>query len=218
MEPQSEQLRREAEEARWQLSETLEELRGRMTPGRVVDQVIDYTRDSPVGDFLHNLGREVRENPMPLILIGIGIGWLMVASSRTSRAAIAGATDTVARRAEHISMTASTAVGRTSEWCQQTATRLADRASNVASAIGNQTASLADRARSVTDGLTEKARSTSAVAVVTLEKAKGPLAGARKEGDGSEVGQDLANSGRAVVSGAAFDEDAPTEEPARERR
>src|SRR2546425_12690324 len=56
---------------------TLEELRDRMTPGRVVDQVVDYTRDSPAAEFLRNLGREVRVNPMPLVLIGIGIAWLM---------------------------------------------------------------------------------------------------------------------------------------------
>jgi hypothetical protein len=213
MEPRSEQLKRQAEEARWQVSETLEELRGRMTPGRVVDQVIGYTRDSPVGEFLRNLGREVRENPMPLILIGIGIGWLMVASSRTSRAAIASAADAVVRKAEDIGTTASAAVGRTSEWGQQTATRLVDRASNAATAIGNQTAALADRARSVTDGLAEKARSASAAAVVTFEKAKRPLAGGRKE----ENGRDRMNSGRPMVSGATFDENTCAVGPAHER-
>ena len=56
MEAQSARLEREAEEACGQLSATLEELRCRMTPGRVVDQVIDYTRDSPAADFLRNLG------------------------------------------------------------------------------------------------------------------------------------------------------------------
>jgi Protein of unknown function (DUF3618) len=45
MESQSEQFEREAEETRWQLAGTFEELRDRMTPGRVVDQVVDYTRD-----------------------------------------------------------------------------------------------------------------------------------------------------------------------------
>jgi hypothetical protein len=92
-----------------------------------------------------------------------------------------------------------------------------DRASNVASAVGNQTAELADRARSVTDGFAGRARSASAAAVVTFEKAKPPLAGARKEGDGSEDSQDPINSGRPVVSAATFDEDSWAVEPAHDR-
>src|SRR6202007_1972832 len=124
MESQSEQFEREAEETRWQLTGTLEELRDRMTPGRVVDQVVDYTRDGPAAEFLRNLGREVRENPMPLVLIGIGIAWLMVASSRTSRTAIASAADSVARTANEISAATSATVSRTSEWGHQTASRI----------------------------------------------------------------------------------------------
>ena len=106
MESQSARLEREVEQTRWQLSGTLEELRGRMTPGRVVDQVIDYTRDSPAGDFFRNLGREVRENPLPLVVIGVGIAWLLLASNRTSRAAIAAAADNLASKARSASAAA----------------------------------------------------------------------------------------------------------------
>src|SRR5205823_1282712 len=171
-------VEREAEETRWQLAGTLEELRDRMIPGRVLDQVVDYTRDGPAAEFLRNLGREVRENPMPLVLIGIGIAWLMLASSRTSRAAIASAADSVARAANDIGTATSAAVIRTSEWGQQTATRLADRASNAATAVGNRTAELADRAREVSDGVAEKARTASAVAGAAFEKAKRPFTSA----------------------------------------
>jgi ferritin-like metal-binding protein YciE len=57
------------------------------------------------------LAREVRENPLPLVLIGIGIAWLMVASSRSSRAVIAGAADSVTRKAADISAAARRMVG-----------------------------------------------------------------------------------------------------------
>src|SRR4051794_2719022 len=138
MESQSERFEREAEETRWQLAGTLEELRDRMTPGRVVDQVVDYTRDGPAAEFLRKLGREVRENPMPLVLIGIGIAWLMLATSRPSRAAIASAADSVARAANDVSPATSAAVNRTSEWGQQSATHLSDRASNAANTVSNK--------------------------------------------------------------------------------
>src|SRR4030088_3769052 len=82
---QSEQLEREAEEARYHLAESLNELRFRVSPGQVVDQIIDYAREGPIADFLGNLSREMRENPVPLLLIGIGISWLVLATSLSSR-------------------------------------------------------------------------------------------------------------------------------------
>jgi uncharacterized protein DUF3618 len=147
MESQSEQFEREAEETRWQLAGTLEELRDRITPGRVVDQVVDYTRDGPAAEFLRNLGREVRENPMPLVLIGIGIAWLMLASSRTSRAAIASAADSVVTAANDIGTATSAAVNRTSEWGQRTATRLWDRATNATSTVNSKAGEVAGPVR-----------------------------------------------------------------------
>jgi hypothetical protein len=61
-----------------------------MTPGQVIDQLLAYAREGPAADFRRNLANEVRENPLPLVLIKIGIAWLIVASSRSSRV-IAGA-------------------------------------------------------------------------------------------------------------------------------
>ena len=78
MESRGVQLEREAEESLWQLSGTLEELRRRIAPGHVVDQVIDYSRDSGATDLVRNFGREVRQNPVPLVVIGIGILWLLL--------------------------------------------------------------------------------------------------------------------------------------------
>ena len=178
MESQSARFEREAEETLWQLSGTLEELRGRMTPGRVVDQVIDYTRDSPAADFLRNIGQEVRQNPMPLVLVGIGILWLLLASNRTSRAVIASAADRLANNAEDIGVATTGAVSRTTEWGQQTAVHLADRASEVVSTVGNTAAELVDRARDATGGLAEKARSAAAGAVTTFARAKRSITGA----------------------------------------
>jgi Protein of unknown function (DUF3618) len=178
MESQSARLEREAEETLWQLSGTLEELRGRMTPGRVVDQVIDYTRGSPAAEFLRNLGREVRENPMPLVVVGIGILWLLLATNRTSRAVIASAADQMTAKAEDIGAATSAAMTRTSEWGQQMAARLSDRASDVASTVGNTAAELTDRARDAAGGLADKARSASTGVVTTFERTKRSLTGA----------------------------------------
>src|ERR1700716_1101642 len=83
---QSEQLEREADQARYHLAASLSELRLRATPGQVVDQITDYAREGPVADFLGNLTREMRDNPVPLLMIGIAIAWLVMATSLSARA------------------------------------------------------------------------------------------------------------------------------------
>ena len=168
MESQSEQLEQEADVTRWRLSQTLEELRGRMTPGQAVDQVLDYTRNGPAGEFLRNLGREIRENPMPLVLIGIGIAWLMIASSRSSRAAIANAADSVARKAADIGNATSAAASRATEWGQQSASRLSESASNVATIVTGRRTAVASRAAEVAD---RAQRSTGVTVIPDIGKA-----------------------------------------------
>jgi Protein of unknown function (DUF3618) len=116
MAAESEQLEREARRSREKLAVTLEQLRKRLTPGQVLDQTIDYMRDGPAAEFLRNLGRDVRENPMPLVLIGIGVAWLMAASNRTSRKAIANAADAAEKGAAALGTAADTAARKMREW------------------------------------------------------------------------------------------------------
>src|SRR5437899_6320996 len=78
----SEQLEREAEGARSELALALGELRRRMTPRQIVDEVIDYARQTPLAAFAGNLVRDIREHPLPLLLIAAGIAWAVIASSR----------------------------------------------------------------------------------------------------------------------------------------
>src|SRR5918997_3933858 len=76
-------LEREAEQTRSNISATLEELRDRMTPGQVVDQFVDYARETGGADFMRTLGNQVRANPLPVTLIGAGIAWLMFSGGRS---------------------------------------------------------------------------------------------------------------------------------------
>jgi hypothetical protein len=88
---QSEQLEHEAEEARAELANSLDELRQRMTPGEIVDEIVEYARETPVADFIRNLARDVRESPLPLLVIFAGIAWAAIASALAQRRATEGA-------------------------------------------------------------------------------------------------------------------------------
>jgi ElaB/YqjD/DUF883 family membrane-anchored ribosome-binding protein len=80
------------EETRSDISDTLNRLQDKLSPGQLMDQALDFVRKGEVGkvgsDFASNLGSVVRNNPVPLALIGVGIAWLAVssASSRTAAA------------------------------------------------------------------------------------------------------------------------------------
>jgi hypothetical protein len=153
MPAETEQLERETAETRARLAETLDALSFRMTPGQVFDQVTDYASHGPPAELLRNLGREVRENPLPLVLIGIGIAWLMVASSRSSRALIANTADMVTRETADFGAGASAVVNKTSRWRKEAATQLVDRVSDI-------TTGVADPARELPGAVPEKASST----------------------------------------------------------
>src|SRR4051794_11183909 len=96
----SEQLEREAEQARTRLAGDLEELRLRITPGQMVDQVADYAREGPAAEFLANLTREMRQNPGPLLLRAAGAIWLIAASGRSSRRVILRGPEAVVTRSD----------------------------------------------------------------------------------------------------------------------
>jgi hypothetical protein len=82
----SQDMQREVQESRAEVEETLEAIQERLSPGQMFEQVVDYMRSSNGSDFLRNLGTMVRDNPVPVALVGTGLVWLMLSSSRSGRA------------------------------------------------------------------------------------------------------------------------------------
>ena len=66
-------LEREANAVRTQVADTAEKLRDKMTPGQMIDEVADYFRNSDGSLALGNLKTQVRDNPLPLALVGAGL-------------------------------------------------------------------------------------------------------------------------------------------------
>src|SRR5690242_13039120 len=77
----TEQLERDTERTRLELANTIEELRDRLTPGQVLDEVLDYASDGDVGDYLRSFKRQIIDNPLPLGLMGASMAWLVAASA-----------------------------------------------------------------------------------------------------------------------------------------
>jgi hypothetical protein len=74
------ELEREAEAARARLSDTADQIRARMSPGQLMDEVLNQFRGGDGNQMLANLRGQVRDNPMALALVGSGLAWLMMGS------------------------------------------------------------------------------------------------------------------------------------------
>jgi ElaB/YqjD/DUF883 family membrane-anchored ribosome-binding protein len=84
-------LEREIDQTRANMDRTLGALERKFSPGQLLDQAMEFARENG-GEFANNLGRSVKENPVPAILTAVGIAW-MVASSNRPRSSIADAYD-----------------------------------------------------------------------------------------------------------------------------
>ena len=75
------ELEREAETVRAKVADTAESIRSKMSPGQLMDEFTNYVSGGDGSVALRNLGTQVRDNPLPLVLVGAGLAWLMLGPS-----------------------------------------------------------------------------------------------------------------------------------------
>ncbi len=80
--PETGVIEQELDDTRSRLDATIGALQQKLAPGTVVDQAVEYFREGGGVEFSRNFGRTVRDNPMPVALIGVGLGWLMFSGMR----------------------------------------------------------------------------------------------------------------------------------------
>jgi ElaB/YqjD/DUF883 family membrane-anchored ribosome-binding protein len=81
----SAELEREAEVARANVTETADALRSKLTPGQMIDEFTGMFAGGDGETALNNLKAQVRDNPLPLTLVGAGLAWLMLGSGTSAR-------------------------------------------------------------------------------------------------------------------------------------
>ncbi|SFB62358.1 Protein of unknown function [Rhizobium sp. NFR07] len=86
--PSSAEIEREIAEDRLRIENKLDAIQQRMSPGQLVDEVISYAKSSGGGEYASNLSTAVKNNPVPIALVGVGLAWLM-AGPKTSVASYA---------------------------------------------------------------------------------------------------------------------------------
>ncbi len=76
-----EELEHEIDATRADLEQTLEALERRLSPEVLLNEALGRVR-SYGGEFAQNLGDDIREHPVPMLLASVGIAWLMTAENR----------------------------------------------------------------------------------------------------------------------------------------
>jgi ElaB/YqjD/DUF883 family membrane-anchored ribosome-binding protein len=74
---ETDKIEQDINRSRSALNDTIERLGGKLSPGQIVDEVLGVAQGQ-FGKFTTNVGRQVRDNPIPLLLIGAGVGMYLL--------------------------------------------------------------------------------------------------------------------------------------------
>lgn len=79
------EIESDIEQTRSRLDDTLNQLEEKFSPRQILNDTYEYVRQGGANDFVTNLGTVIKQNPMPVMLTGIGLGWLIISNSRHDR-------------------------------------------------------------------------------------------------------------------------------------
>lgn len=226
-----EEIRREIERTRATMDRTVEAIGDKLSPGRLLDELWLRVRSS---GGRATLGASVREHPLPIALVGVGLGWLALERLRGRHDDVGEGT--YGRAEGRVGPYRGDAVDRDDpDWAHASAgTRLKAKASGAAHAVGDAAHAVretlsdaADSARAATSGLKESPLALGAIAFglglaggvsapssqwedETLGRYAGPL-----KGEARQAVKETAGKAK-TVAGAALD--AAREELQRRRK
>jgi ElaB/YqjD/DUF883 family membrane-anchored ribosome-binding protein len=81
MSMETDRIEADLNESRTRLNDTLSALGSKLSPGQMVDEVLGLAQGQ-AGEFASKLGRQVKDNPLPTILIAAGVGMLLLNHQR----------------------------------------------------------------------------------------------------------------------------------------
>ena len=73
----TDRIEAEINRSRHALNDTIEQLGGKLSPGQMLDEVMGLAQGQ-AGQLTANLGKQIRDNPLPLLLVGAGVAMLFL--------------------------------------------------------------------------------------------------------------------------------------------
>ena len=78
------EIERDIADTRAELGMLLDEIERRLAPRQLLERGMDMLKDTMRGDAT-GLGETLRQNPVPLALIGVGVGWMLLSEGTRGR-------------------------------------------------------------------------------------------------------------------------------------
>lgn len=178
-----EQVERELEETRSEISRTIAAIQHKVSPGQLANDAYGYLRDSGSGDFARNLGTAAKNNPVPVMLVGLGLAWLMMGRGTPGYLEQRGGASDHAPRGES-GTSFGAALDTAGDYATSTKHTVSDGASRVrrglfgfgrraAAATGNARQAVGDRAAGASDRVREMSEDVRSLASEWSEGASG---------------------------------------------
>ncbi|RRV03771.1 DUF3618 domain-containing protein [Pseudomonas sp. v388] len=127
-----ETLEQEIDAKRASISNIVDSLESRFTPGQLFDQVLTYTKGNG-GEFFQNLGTTLKNNPVPTVLTGIGLTWLALNQNKPFAAYPVSSGPGLGEKLSNVAGQVASAFGQ------------------VSNSVHNATAAVTDKAHALTD-------------------------------------------------------------------
>lgn len=151
-----ETLEREIDARRANIGSLVDALESKLSPGQLIDEALAYSKRNG-GEFFGNLGTTVRANPVPMVLTGVGLLWLMMSQNRPPSAAdgasshgssvLGGLGESVSTMADSLTDTFGNAKARVEE----TANRMKEKASHLGDKARGYSGNVSDMGAGVSD-------------------------------------------------------------------
>lgn len=75
------EIEKDIHQSRERLDSTLHQIEDRFSPDQLLHTTYDYLRQGGANEFFSNLSTTIKQNPVPVLLTGAGLGWLMLRQS-----------------------------------------------------------------------------------------------------------------------------------------
>lgn len=145
----SDAIQREAERSRARVTSTLDELKDRLTPGQIIDDLMKGSGGG-ASAFMSNLGSSLRDHPIPALLIGAGVLMYMSSGNGTTSGSEGSSGEGVVSSAARA---VSDGLKSGVEAAQGAMSNASDIASGLKDKIGSTASSASSQVREFGDGM-----------------------------------------------------------------